>query len=734
MSWILKDDEFKVEKIELNGNKFLLSNGYMGYRGTLEEFSKEQFTGCILAGLYDQVESKWREPVNAPNGLYVKLYCNGEPLTVFDSKINEHCQILDIKNALHRRRTSFQKLNNQIIIEAERFLSAVDVHLQALKYSITVSEDCQLRIETGIDGDVWDINGTHLNSFNTTIKDNNIVLTAVTNELKKKIYLVEGIEINFGIQGIEHSNNKIIRVINLDAKAGVEYSFTKYLFIYTDNDGYADPLESAHRSVEKAFKFGYERLLEKHRAEWEKRWERADIIIEGDSEAQFALRYSIYHLLAAAPTHSKSLSIPARGLSSQVYKGAIFWDTELYMLPFFIYTYPQVARNIINYRIDSLDEARKKAREYGFRGAFYAWESQEKGQEACTHFSVNDVFTGRLLRTYFRDKQIHISADVVYGIWHYYQVTGDKSVLNEGGAEVILECARFFYSYSYYNPDSGCYEILDVTGPDEYHERVHNNAYTNMMARYTAEIALEVLDLVRAEGQGKYDRLIDKLDYHNDLKNIEDFYHNLYIPEPQTGTNLIEQFEGFFKLEDVSLKELKGRILKENEYLGGPNGLATTTQIIKQADTVLMLNQFKHLYSDEIKRNNWEYYEPRTEHGSSLSSCVYAMLAAHLGKTEWAYKYFIKTATIDLSGKYKQYVGDLFIGGIHLASNGGAWLAAIFGFAGLDFSGDNLVFKPCLPEKWVKMKFKIQYKGETVGIEIRDNRVKFVTDREEQGG
>ncbi len=722
MSWILKKDEFNKNDIELNGNKFLLSNGYMGYRGTLEEYTKEQYTACIMAGLYDQVDDKWREPVNAPNGFYVKIYCDDKPITVFDSEIDEHSQILNIKKALHRRSTSFKSNNNNIKINSERFLSADDIHLMVMKYSLKTSKNCKIRIETGIDGDVWDINGPHLGGITTSIKDNILLLKAVTNQLNKDIFIADALDISYGTVEIEESERKIIRVIKIDVEAGVEYNFNKFLSIYTDNDDFREPMKESINSVKGAYDNGYQRLYQAHQGIWDNRWKNSDIEIEGDSEAQFALRYSIYQLLAAAPTHT-ALSIPARGLSSQVYKGAIFWDTELYMLPFFIYTQPQIARNIIKYRINTLSGARDKAKEYGFRGAFYAWESQEKGQDACTHFNINDVFTGRPLRTYFRDKQIHISADVVYGIWHYYQVTGDKSILFEGGAEVILESARFYYSYSYYDKEKSRYEILDVTGSDEYHERVNNNAYTNMMVKYTLGLALKVLDIFKNEDEDKYDQLIDSLGYYDDLNNIRDMYQKIYIPGPEESSNLIEQFDGYFKLEDIDLQELKGRVIKENEYLGGPNGLATTTQILKQADTVLMLNIFKNRYSSEIKKVNWEYYEPRTEHGSSLSSCVYAMLAADIGKTEWAYKYFMKTATIDLTGEYKQYVGDLFIGGTHLASNGGAWLAAIFGFAGLNYLDNKLKFEPSLPENWEKLKFNIQIKGKTIAVEISGNQL-----------
>jgi len=313
---------------------------------------------------------------------------------------------------------------------------------------------------------------------------------------------------------------------------------------------------------------------------------------------------------------------------------------------------------------------------------------------------------------------------VVYGIWEYYKATGDEKILVDGGAEVILECARFYYSYAYFKKDKNRYEILDVTTPDEHHERVNNNPYTNRMVKYTIDVALETIDLLKNKYNKAYKNLINRINFQDDIEKIEDLQQNLYIPRPLQKNSIIEQFDSYLKLEDISLKHLKSRIIKPNEYLGGPNGLATTTQIIKQADVVLLLNQFKEEYSNKIKKANWEYYEQRTEHGSSLSTCMYSMLAAHLGKIEWAYKYFMKTATIDLDGKYKQYVGTLYIGGTHPAANGGTWLAAIFGFAGLEISNDTPLVKPKLPKKWKRMKFNIRVKGKKFTIEITQNKAK----------
>jgi nigerose phosphorylase len=725
MSWNIEEKSFVKKNIELNGNKFLLGNGCMGYRGTMEEYGREQLVACNLLGLYDRVGDKWREPVNAPNGFFTRLSCDGKPVDILSCEPAEHVQYLDIKSGLHKRTTTFNTSSgNKVTIMAERFLGLADVHLMCMKYAFLVSRKCNVLIETGIDGDVWDINGPHLKDMKHVTAGGLILLNAVTGELDRPVSVAEGIDPDFGFaMEITADDKSIIRKISLEAEPDQAYTFCKYVAVYTGNDGVADVAMSSAEDCLRAKNVGYEALLAENIGQWNERWKKSDVRICGDDESQLALRYSIYHLLSIAPAHSDKASIPARGLSGQVYKGAIFWDTEMFMLPFFLHTNPEIARNLVRYRIHTLDGARRKAAEYGYRGAYYAWESQDTGDDACTHFNVTDVFTGRPMRTYFRDKQIHISTDVVYGIWQYCKMTGDESVLLEGGAEVILECARFLLSYAYFKKDKNRYEILDVTGPDEYHERVNNNAFTSMMVKHTLEVAEKILELLKNKHEAFYDDLLKRLAFEADLNGIREMKELLYIPRPDRDTLVIEQFDGYHRLEDVSLKELKGRIIDPNEYLGGGSGLASTTKILKQADTVLMLNIFKDRYPLEVKKANWEYYEPRTEHGSSLSPCVYALLATDIGNPEWAYKYFLKTAMIDLTGESKQYAGTIYIGGTHPAANGGAWMAAVLGFAGISINDGTITVKPQLPEKWESIAFHVIFHGQSFAIEAGKKRV-----------
>ena len=269
-----------------------------------------------------------------------------------------------------------------------------------------------------------------------------------------------------------------------------------------------------------------------------------------------------------------------------------------------------------------------------------------------------------------------------------------------------------------------------MTGPDEYHERVHNNAYTNRMVKYTLESALELLGWLETHDPAASRALEERIGFTAEMNDWKIMAEKLWIPEPDPQSGVIPQFDGYERLEDCSLAELKSRMLDPNEYLGGGCGLATTTKILKQADVVLMLNLFKDDYDLESVRTNWEYYEPRTEHGSSLSACAYAMVAARIGKPDWAYDYFMKTATVDLTGKSKQYVGTLYIGGTHPAANGGAWLSAVFGFAGLEADDTGIRVNPNLPSHWTGMRFRIEWRGELFEIHIKGDRANVVSRKE----
>ncbi|MBR0294483.1 MAG: glycoside hydrolase family 65 protein, partial [Bacilli bacterium] len=439
-----------------------------------------------------------------------------------------------------------------------------------------------------------------------------------------------------------------------------------------------------------------------HATSFNKKWENA--YVEIDDESQFDLSYSIYHLLILEDMNSYH-SIPARGVSGQTYKGAIFWDTEIFILPFFTLTNPKFARNLIKYRIDTLEGAKQKAKSFGFDGAFYAWESQEDGLERCSKYNVTDPITNQPIRTYFDEKQIHISADISLAIERYYDFTLDESIFVEGGYNIVYECLKFYISRATLRDNK--YHFDDVIGPDEYHERVNDNAFTNYMVYENARIALKYFD--------KYVKYTDK---SLSKDKINEFINKIYLPKPNKD-GVIEQFDGYFKLQDKKPHEVLKMRKNNKEYLGH---LAMNTKTIKQADVITLLIIAPHHDLSKYLRSNYDYYYPYTEHGSSLSASMYSLSASKLKIEGDAYHLFKKSAHIDLGIEQKMYAGGIYIGGTHPASNAGAYLSVVLGFAGLTFDEDEIKVNPSLPNNVSGLKFKIIYRDKKYLIEIKKDR------------
>lgn len=704
--WSYSQTGYDPGETATNGNRFLTGNGYMGYRGTMDEWGKSKLVAVNLAGVYDRNGDRWREPVNAPNGLFFKLYADGEAMALGVTEPLRHRQTVYFRRGVHQRETEFQK----VILKSERIVSMAQPHLIASKVELTFKDNCEATVATGIDTDIWDINGPHLFGH-VPGTDNCLNVTAKTGELGIDVSVSQSLVSEFEAVLTRDNEKGLYRTISFKAEAGKKYTFELFSSVYTSLDSDDAERLSTELAISES-NAGYAAVLAAHEAAWENLWTGSEVILEGDDteEVQRALNASLYHLHSIAPRHADSMSIPARGLSGQTYKGAVFWDSEVFLFPFFIHTEPKLAKTLLRYRIDTLNGAKAKATEYGYRGAFYAWESQEGGTEGCTNYNVVDVFTHRPVRTYFRDKQIHISGDIAYAIWRYFEITGDDSLLREGGAEVILECARFFVSRAHARLDSDKIDILDVIGPDEYHERVNNSVFTNQMAKNCLSCVLKIENHFGGDS-AFFSSLIKRLGYERDLDLVRSLERRIVIP----STGIIEQFDGYFALEDCSLAEVRGRLLDEREYWGSGNGVAAHTQIIKQADVIAMMALYPSLFSDETVKQNWEYYEPRTEHGSSLSACMYALAACRFGRADLAWQHFVNTASIDLCGGGKHWAGEIYIGGTHPAANGGAWMIAVLGFAGLKEENGEISLKPCLPAQITSMRFPLSLiSGDTI--------------------
>lgn len=460
-------------------------------------------------------------------------------------------------------------------------------------------------------------------------------------------------------------------------------------------------------------------LLEEHRRVWHAIWDRCDIVIEGDDFAQKAMRFAVFQMVQAAPRHTDRVSMGARGLSGEGYKGHVFWDTETFVVPFFTFTLPEIARNLLGYRYHTLPAARRNAASKGYRGAMFAWESADTGEETTPPWGDPDPVTGERRRILCGDLEHHITADVAYAVWQYCMATADEEFLLQKGAEILVETGRFWASRASYNSTLQAYEILHVIGPDEYHEDVNNNFYTNAMARWNIRAALATCDYLRARHPSEWARLASATGIsHEELAHMADVAARLVCgrasaaPHGSGGAQpVIEQFDGFSDLADVDIPADEATF-KPMEAVIGPEALARS-RVVKQPDVLMALYLLEdnimgdiddtveaesrgcgladrlprggggrrgrgaHRWKD-VLRANWDYYEPRTDHGSSLSCAIHSAIASRLGLREKAWQYFVRAARIDLADAMGNAAN-----GVHMATQGGLWQAVVYGFAGV---------------------------------------------------
>jgi trehalose/maltose hydrolase-like predicted phosphorylase len=395
------------------------------------------------------------------------------------------------------------------------------------------------------------------------------------------------------------------------------------------------------------------------------------------------------------------VSIGARGLSGTTYKGHVFWDTDIFMLPFFILTYPEAARALVMYRYHTLAAARAKAARLGYRGALYAWESADSGDDTTPPFVIAP--DGEIVRILTGEQEQHISADVAYGVWNYWRWTGDDRFLLDAGAEILIETARFWASRTQHEED-GRYHIRGVIGPDEYHETVDDNAYTNGLAQWNLEVAQETADLVAERWPERWQALARRLGIEaEEPRGWQRVARDIYTGfDEQTG--LFEQFRGYFALEDIDLAAFAPRTAPMDVLLGRER--IQRSKIIKQPDVVMLIHLLWDRIPAEVRKANFEYYEPRCGHGSSLSPAIHAVVAARLGDTALAERYFRQAAEIDLADNMGNSTG-----GIHAGALGGLWQAVAFGFAGLRLTKDGPEHRPNLPASWRSLSMRFSWQG-----------------------
>ena len=735
--WIVRERVWEPGQLLTTGSNYLIGNGYLGYRGSFPEWTAEQHTGCIVSDTYDCADGHWTELCNAPNALFSQVSVAGEPAVMLPGHtddVAEYQRELVARYGVHRRSWLARGPRAvQARLLDERFASADDLHVVPMRQVIEVDEPAQVTVRTGIDGIVWDLNGDHYRDMASERDGDELVMTAWTTEHGLELVVAQALAVVAGpapqAETDHREHRRHLRELTFHLEPDQPLELEIVMAVWSGND-VAAPREAALASARAVRDSGYQRAKARHVVRWDERWRRLDVQVDGDPATQAMLRYNLYQAVIATPTHTDHLPIGARGLSCQAYQGGAFWDQEIFNLPMWLHTDPAQARDLLAYRHRTLDGARRKAANLGFEGAFYAWVTGLTGDELCPSYFFTDVNTGRSFKNHFNDWQIHISPDVAYAVQHYERATGDWDFMVDHGAEILCEVARFIRSRVHWRVDRQRYEIVRVLGPDEYHEGVDNSAFTNWMCVDALAGALDVRERLAAHAPSALAALDERLGVTE--REVADWRHvadHLHRPAPDPTSGVIEQFDGYFGLEDTTPEVLRGRLLDPSEYWGWPSGVAVETQVLKQADIVQLALLQPELFTDEQVAANYDYYEPRTQHGSSLSPPTHATVAvARLGRVDEALRMFVRTLGTDLFTRASKVSGGTFIGGIHTAAAGASWDVVARGFCGLRAGTDEVGLAPRLPAHWERLSLPLVWRGRRLHVTARPKAVTVVAD------
>lgn len=685
--WVLVEEGFTLTREHEIESLFAIGNGHIGSRGSLAEGSGLSAPATFVNGVFDRETGAPPGLASLPDWTHLSVAVEGQPLRlVGGGKALEHRRILDLRQAILWREWRHQDAAGRITrIRGFRLASAADPRLLIQSISFTPE------------------NYSGIVSVDATIGATLSRQTAngITIALAAKTRLVE-------LTGHTTLPSDLATPQSLKVDLGNVYRLDRIIAVHTSRDEPGDPEAAARAHANRAADAGLTPLVDEHLRVWRERWQACDVRIEGDPDAQRALRFAVYHLLSAANPADEGVSIGARALTGSAYQGHVFWDTEIFMLPFFTLTWPEAAKAMLMYRHHTLPAARRRATRLGFRGAFYAWESADTGDDVTPPVVVQP--DGEVVRIFTGEQEQHISADVAYAVWSYWHTTGDEDFLLDAGAEILLETARFWADRAV-RGDDGRHHIHDVIGPDEYHETVDDNAYTNGMAKWNLGAAAEAATLIAQRSPQRWEALSSAIALDaEEPAQWKAIAGNLYTGLDET-TGLIEQFRGYFDLEDIDLSAFEHRNAPMDVLLGSER--IRRSQVIKQADVLMLLHLLWDDFSPEVREANFRYYEPRCGHGSSLSPAIHALLAVRLGDMPLALRYFQQAMEIDLSDNMGNAAG-----GIHAGALGGLWQAVVFGFAGLHLTDHGPEYHSHLPPHWNRLSMQFGWQGQPHHLEV----------------
>ena len=735
-SWSVTEESFEIENNYRNETVFVLSNGYIGMRGTFEEAYKMKkgfgMEGSFINGFYESETIRYGEMaygfadktqtmLNVANAKIIKLIIDGEEFSIFDGVLKVSKRTLDMKNGVLKREVVWTSPKGKMVeIKSRRIVSLASKFAAAIKYSVTpVDFDGEITLVSAIDGDV--MNNTAENNAridygpygrvvlmeDMTSKDSFSAIKQRSKNTKIGIVTAMRNDIDFDAKKEFIKEEYAVKEkFGFSAKKGKTYTLTKYFTYVTTRDFGEDGLyKAAENILAELSEAGFPDLEENQRKYLDKFWENANIDIDGDDMLSQGLRWHMFALLQS-PGRDGKTSLGAKGLSGEGYEGHVFWDTEMYATPFFNFEYPEIAKNILMFRYNTLDEARKRARVLSVdKGCCYPWRTIN-GKEASAFFLAGTC-------------QFHINADIAYAVNQYVTVTDDYDFLAGYGAEILIETARFWCAFGeYIDYKGGKFCINGVTGPDEFAVLVNNNCYTNMMARENMKYAVNAANYLKENMPEKYAHLAEKIGLKDgEISDWQRAIDNMYIP--------YEEKLGIYPQDDSFMSKKRWDIentpFSEFPLLDKHHPIVVYRhQVSKQADFVLAMFLLSQYFDKDEMKRNFDFYKTVSVHESSLSACIFSIVANAIGYNDIAYKYFMTTSRLDLDDYHANTNA-----GYHCANMAGTWMSMLFGFGGMKITDNTIEFAPNLPEKWNSYRFRILYKGRLIEVFVDKNGAKY---------
>jgi len=732
-NWSIIEEGFDISRVKSSESLFSIGNGAMGQRANFEEYySGPTFQGSYIAGVYypDKTKVGWwkngypeyfAKVINAPNWIGINITINGEQLDLNAcKKVEKFRRELNMKEGwLSRTFTATLQNNIEISVQTKRFLNLELDEVGAIEYSIQLlNSDADICFEPYLDSGItnedtnWD--DKFWNTTNVTHNDSQAFIEAHTMKTlfhtctyMQSQCFINDTEVNLSPE-IFKNETKIAFQYSASVKKGDTFAIQKFGGYLVDRNHDKDQLTEAAKNVlSKATSLGFDGLLKMQKSAWASIWEMADITIDGDMKAQQGIRFNIFHLNQTYLGKDSTLNIGPKGFTGEKYGGSTYWDTEAYCIPFYMATKDQnVARSLLEYRFKHLEKAIENAQKLGFKNGAALYPMVTMNGEEC-HNEWEITF-----------EEIHRNGAIAFAIYNYYRFTNDYSYIVEKGQEVLIGIARFWQQRATFSKAKNKYVILGVTGPNEYENNVNNNFYTNYIAKWCIDYALENIVKIEKDYTGDYKRIVSKTGISEDeLDRWKEVAENMYFPFDEER-NIYLQQDGFLDKELITVSDLPKDQRPINQKWSWDRILRSP--YIKQADTLQGLYFFEdHFTTQELERH-FDFYEPFTVHESSLSPCVHSIQAAKLDRMEQAYEFYLRTSRLDLDD-YNKEVHE----GLHITSMAGTWMSVVEGFGGMRIKNGTLSFNPKIPDLWNGYSFKINFRNQILKVVIKQNETNF---------